>query len=78
MQKKITPPDNLNPEYARIWSGWNELGNKEVAREASAKGFYVNLAIRFIATRKGIDLEEAEKWFQDEVCVYDINSALFT
>lgn len=67
LQKKLPPPANLNPEYARIWSGWNELGNKEVVREASSKGFYINLAIRFIALRKGIDFDEAEKWFHDEV-----------
>lgn len=69
LQKKIPPPPSLNPEHARIWAAWNELGNKEVAREASAKGFYVNLAVTFMAARKGIEFAEAEKWFQDEVFI---------
>lgn len=66
-QKPIPSPANLNQENARIWAGWNELGDKEVAREASAKGFYVNLAIKFIAARKRLEFSEAHAWFQEEV-----------
>lgn len=69
LQRKVPPPSNLNPEENRIWLGWNEFGDKEVAREASAKGFYVNLAVKFIATRKGVEIRDAEKWFIDEVTV---------
>lgn len=71
-QKIIPPPSNVNQENARIWAGWNELGDKEVAREASAKGLYVDLAINFIATRKNLTLEDTRIWFKEEVSLNKI------
>lgn len=73
-QKAIAPPTNLNQENARIWAGWNELGDKEVAREASAKGFYVDLAINFIAARRKLDFSEAHVWFKEEVSLKKLST----
>lgn len=78
------PPSGLNPELLSIWTGWKQLKDREVVREAAAKGLHISLAQNFIALRKQWDLDEAKKWFKAEVrvCliifrVYKSNSKIF-
>lgn len=78
LHRRSLPPQSLNLENAKIWEGWNLLGDKEVVREASAKGFYVNLAINFIAARKNIDVLEAQKWFKEQVRQFYVCGECFT
>ncbi|XP_044265423.1 spatacsin-like isoform X2 [Tribolium madens] len=61
------PPATLNKETIGVWHGWSNVGDKEVAREAAAKGSHVSLAIHFLSLRKRITLEEAQVWFREEV-----------
>lgn len=61
------PPATLNKETIGVWHGWSNVGDKEVAREAAAKGSHINLAITFLSLRKKIKFEEAQVWFQEEV-----------
>jgi hypothetical protein len=61
------PPPTLNKETVGVWHGWSNIGDKEVAREAAAKGLHTNLAVAFLAARKKIKLEDAEIWFKEEV-----------
>lgn len=43
------------------------IGDREVAREAAAKGIYIELALQFIASRKEWDHSDVERWFKSEV-----------
>lgn len=45
------------------------MGNREVSREAVAKGTHVDLAIKFLSTRNEITQVDAETWFKNEVSV---------
>lgn len=61
------PPPTLSKEYLRVWVGWYMIGDREVAREAAAKGIYIELALQFIASRKEWDHSDVERWFKSEV-----------
>lgn len=51
-----------------IWSAWNHMGDKEVAREAAAKGHHhLDLAIMFLSNRLKLPDLETRAWMVDEV-----------
>ncbi|XP_046417666.1 spatacsin isoform X2 [Neodiprion fabricii] len=64
------PVECLTGELAGVWSGWRILGDREIVREASAKGTHINLAIKCLATRRNCPLTEAEAYFYREVDVW--------
>ncbi|XP_046739690.1 spatacsin isoform X2 [Diprion similis] len=64
------PVECLTGELAGVWSGWRTLGDREVVREASAKGTHINLAIKCLATRRNCPLTEAQAYFYREVDVW--------
>lgn len=64
------PVECLTGELAGIWSGWRTLGDREVVREASAKGTHISLAQKFLATRRNCSPIEAETYFYREVDVW--------
>ncbi|EFA05905.1 spatacsin [Tribolium castaneum] len=61
------PPPTLNKETIGVWHGWSNVGDKEVAREAAAKGSHINLAINFLSLRRKLTFDEARQWFREEV-----------
>ncbi|KAG5898668.1 hypothetical protein JTB14_005427 [Gonioctena quinquepunctata] len=67
LSNKPAPPTNLIKEHSGVWTGWCCKGDKEVAREAAAKGIHVDLVIQFLSLRKNIMMEEAQNYFRDEV-----------
>lgn len=64
------PVECLTGELAGVWSGWRILGDREVVREASAKGTHVTLAQKCLATRRNCPLAEAQSYFYREVDVW--------
>ena len=64
------PVEPLTGELARVWSGWRASGDREVVREASAKGLHINLAYKFLANRRGCSIEEAKSYFSSEVEIW--------
>ncbi|XP_057655737.1 spatacsin [Diorhabda carinulata] len=68
--EKPTPPRNLKPENIGLWKGWCCKGDREVAREAAAKGIAMDLVALFISQRKKIDLKEAEDYYKNEVLTW--------
>lgn len=70
VQMKPHPPPTLSKEFTRVWIGWCAIGDREVAREAAAKGIYISLALQFIATRKEWDHSDVERWFKSEVSYF--------
>lgn len=61
------PVECLTGELGAIWSGWRILGDREVVREASAKGTHINLAYKYLAFRKNCSLDKARSYFNEEV-----------
>lgn len=66
------PVECLTGEPAAIWSGWRILGDKELVREASAKGTHINLAYKCLAYRKRCSIENAQCYFNKEVEIWII------
>ncbi|XP_015111289.1 spatacsin isoform X2 [Diachasma alloeum] len=65
------PVECLTPgELAGVWSGWTSMGDREMVREASAKGNHINLAFKFLAYRRHWTVAEAQKYFYSEVEVW--------
>ena len=64
------PIESLTGELAGVWSGWRVSGDREVVREASAKGLHINLAYKFLAHRRGCSLEDAKSYFSTEVEIW--------
>ncbi|XP_078044398.1 LOW QUALITY PROTEIN: spatacsin [Augochlora pura] len=64
------PVECLTGELAAIWSGWRSLGDKELTREASAKGTHINLAHKCLAFRRNCSLENAQHYFNTEVEIW--------
>lgn len=69
------PVESLTGELAGVWSGWRASGDREVVREASAKGLHINLAYKFLTHRRGCSLDEAKSYFSSEVDIW-INELL--
>ncbi|XP_018577700.1 spatacsin [Anoplophora glabripennis] len=67
---KPPPPPNLTKEHIVIWTGWHCKGDKEVSREAAAKGIDIKLVVLFLSLRKKLSLEEAESFFRKEVFLW--------
>ncbi|XP_018364335.1 PREDICTED: spatacsin isoform X1 [Trachymyrmex cornetzi] len=71
MSEKTTvggiPVECLTGESAAIWSGWRTLGDRELVREASAKGTHIKLAHKCLAHRKNCSVEQACTYFNKEV-----------
>ncbi|XP_001601258.1 spatacsin [Nasonia vitripennis] len=63
-------PVELTKEQPAIWSGWKGLGDREIVREASAKGTHINLAYKFLETRRHCSLQEAKDYFSSEVEIW--------
>lgn len=61
------PVECLTGEPAAIWSGWRTLGDRELVREASAKGTHVKLAHKCLAYRRHCSVEQACIYFNEEV-----------
>ncbi|XP_050480517.1 spatacsin isoform X1 [Bombus huntii] len=61
------PIECLTGEPAIIWSGWRILGDRELVREASAKGTHINLAYKCLAYRRRCSIEDAQHYFNKEV-----------
>ncbi|KZC04326.1 PREDICTED: spatacsin [Dufourea novaeangliae] len=61
------PIECLTGEPAVVWSGWRTLGDRELVREASAKGTHINLAYKCIAHRRNCSIEDAKHYFNKEV-----------
>ncbi|CAH1169832.1 unnamed protein product [Phaedon cochleariae] len=64
---KPDPPSYLSKEHVGLWTAWCVKGDREVAREAGAKGIHVDLVVNFLSLRRNIRTEEAENYFRDEV-----------
>lgn len=64
------PSECLSGELAAIWSGWKTLGDREVVREASAKGTHIALAHKCIAYRKKCTLQQAQDYFNSQVIIW--------
>ncbi|XP_031835040.1 spatacsin isoform X2 [Nomia melanderi] len=64
------PLECLTGEPAAIWSGWRTLGDRELVREASAKGTHINLAHKCIAYRRNYSISNAQDYFNKEVEVW--------
>ncbi|XP_011147988.1 spatacsin [Harpegnathos saltator] len=69
------PVECLTGEPAAIWSGWRTLGDRELVREASAKGTHIKLAHKCLAYRRQSSLDLACIYFNKEVEVW-INELL--
>lgn len=69
------PVECLTGEPAAIWSGWRTLGDRELVREASAKGTHIKLAHKCLAYRKQCTLDQAYTYFNKEVDIW-INELL--
>ncbi|KAL0117009.1 hypothetical protein PUN28_010108 [Cardiocondyla obscurior] len=61
------PVECLTGESAAIWSGWRTLGDRELVREASAKGTHIKLAHKCLAYRRNCTVEQACTYFNKEV-----------
>ncbi|XP_011684393.1 PREDICTED: spatacsin [Wasmannia auropunctata] len=61
------PVECLTGEAAAIWSGWRTLGDRELVREASAKGTHIKLAHKCLAYRRNCSVEQACIYFNKEV-----------
>ncbi|KAK9299148.1 hypothetical protein QLX08_007765 [Tetragonisca angustula] len=61
------PIECLTGEPAAIWSGWRTLADRELVREASAKGTHINLAYKCLAHRRRCSIEDAQYYFNKEV-----------
>ncbi|XP_036147229.1 spatacsin isoform X2 [Monomorium pharaonis] len=61
------PVESLTGESAAIWSGWRILGDRELVREASAKGTHIKLAYKCLAFRRNCSVEQACIYFNKEV-----------
>jgi len=64
------PVECLTGEPAAIWSGWRILGDRELVREASAKGTHIKLAHKCLAYRRHCSIEQACIYFSKEVEVW--------
>ncbi|KAK9871905.1 hypothetical protein WA026_015154 [Henosepilachna vigintioctopunctata] len=60
----------LNKETTAIWNAWTHKGNREVVREAAAKGSHVNLATKFISIRNKMSQVQSESFFKKEVLIW--------
>lgn len=65
-----TPVECQVGELAGVWSGWRILGDREVVREASAKGIHIKLAYKCLAYRMHCTIAEAQEYFNNEVCLW--------
>lgn len=61
------PVECLTGEPGAIWSGWRTLGDRELVREASAKGTHIKLAHKCLAHRRNCSVEQACIYFNKEV-----------
>lgn len=66
-QMKPLPPANLNDIELNVWIAWRRMTNREVARESAAKGQFINLAVKFLSSRKDCDYDTTKLWFDNEV-----------
>ncbi|CAK9804301.1 SPG11 [Anthophora quadrimaculata] len=66
------PVECLTGESAAIWSGWRTLEDRELVREASAKGTHINLAYKCLACRRTCSIENAQHYFNQEVEIWVI------
>ncbi|XP_023290455.1 spatacsin isoform X2 [Orussus abietinus] len=64
------PVECLSGELAGIWSGWKNLGEREIVREASAKGTHISLAYKCLACRRQCSIKEAQEYFSKEVDIW--------
>ncbi|CAH0552154.1 unnamed protein product [Brassicogethes aeneus] len=64
------PPPTLTKEDIAVWQGWCLKGDREVAREAAAKGRHLHLVIVFLTLKKKVKADEAKKWFESEVLLW--------
>lgn len=60
----------FNGEFAAIWSGWRSLRDRELVREASAKGTHINFAHQCLAYRRNCSIEDAQNYFNTEVEIW--------
>ena len=60
----------LSGELAGVWSGWKGLGEREIVREASAKGTHIELAYKFLENRRHCSSSEAKTYFANEVEIW--------
>ncbi|XP_060523228.1 spatacsin [Cylas formicarius] len=68
-ERKLIPPPNITKENLGIWNGWTFKSDREVAREAGAKG-HVHLAMEFLCLKKGISVDEAKSFIKDEISIW--------
>lgn len=64
------PVECLSGELAGVWSGWKGLGDREIVREASAKGTHIDLAYKFLELRRHCSHQEAKNYFNSEVEIW--------
>lgn len=67
------PPPHLSKENVAVWVGWSLKGDREVAREAAAKGLHLDLVAIFLTLRRKTTPNGAKEWFEKEVCVIFLN-----
>ncbi|KAL7289760.1 hypothetical protein TKK_0016361 [Trichogramma kaykai] len=60
----------LSPELVNVWTGWIALGDREIVREASAKGLHIELAHKFLEKRRNCTPQEARMYFNKEVEIW--------
>ncbi|XP_014213188.1 spatacsin [Copidosoma floridanum] len=66
----VVPVEGLTGQLAGVWSGWEGLGDREIVREASAKGLHLKLAHKFLERRRHCSHQEAKEYFASEVDIW--------
>ncbi|XP_075969703.1 spatacsin [Anticarsia gemmatalis] len=66
MEEQLSQNDRI------IWSCWEAKSQKDVVREAAAKGTHINLAIKFLTEKNGWSESTARDWFHTEVKAWTI------
>lgn len=61
------PVECFTGEAAAVWSGWRTLGDRELVREASAKGTHISLAYKCLAFRRNSSIEDVQHYFNKEI-----------
>lgn len=59
--------ERLTQNEKIIWSVWEEKSQRDVVREAAAKGTYINLAVKYLMAKNGWNETTAQDWFMAEV-----------
>lgn len=57
-------------ERERLLHGWALLESAAIVKDVATKGKYINLAVGFLATRRGCTVDQARQYFRSEIDTY--------